>query len=445
MSRRLWSTWLFVLCCLVSNVALASSFEVFGVHPEAMAEVSSRVAYAEDGAASFYNPGGLALGRDNRLELSVARNWSYLDANKVRRELSDPYSGTMTLAVGVPLEGPLHERLRFGIAMHALSSTLMRLRPQRQTTPFFPYYDNRTQRLVLMPTLAARITDRIGIGLGANVLAGVQGPVDVREGQSRAMESHIVEEATALLRVVAGIRWDLSDRLQLGLAYRQRFGVPLTITTEADIGGVPLVVDVSSAEALFDPATVVVGGRVFIGDRLSIELDLGYHRWSTWQGPLLFVDTTVSALAIASKPPRDVFRDTFSAKGASTWDVFHSATAALRLHVGAGMETSMIDRAVQQGRSNYLDGMKILLGLGVSASFFKVLGNDLRISAGVQTQHVSTYEQDKVVCSAQPCPPSTVVGPDALNPSVGIDNPGYPTLRGGGQVMVGSLGIGVSY
>jgi hypothetical protein len=113
------------------------------------------------------------------------------------------------------------------------------------------------------------------------------------------------------------------------------------------------------------------------------------------------------------------------------------------LHVGAGYETSMLDDTIRQGRTNLVDGTKVILGAGVSVRFAEAVGRGLRVGLGVQLHHVGQFRQDKVACTQVPCPAGTVVGPDTAYPSADIDDPGYPTLAGGGQVLAGAVGVGV--
>jgi hypothetical protein len=341
------------------------------------------------------------------------------------------------------LEGALRDRIRVGVAVHALPDRLMRLKIRSQSTPFFPYYDNRTQRFAIIPALAVRLAQGLGVGVGVNALTGVQGPLDVREGQSSTLETRIAQEAGTVARWIVGVRIDPTERLQLGATFRQSFGVPLTVSTTADVAGVPLAVDVSTAEALFDPTTLVVGARLEPFDRWSVGIDATYQRWSAWDGPLLSVDTTVSALSLESKPPKDLFRDTYGTRAALAWQAIRSPSSELTLHFAGGYETSMLDGSAQQGRTNFVDGPKVILGTGLSARFPGAVGQALRLGAGLQVHRVAEFEQDKVVCTQLPCPATTVVGPDTARPSEGIDNPGYPSLSGGGVVFAASIGVGV--
>ncbi len=441
---RLLSFWSgLALVVSVSGVARASGFDVFGVHPEGMAEASARTAAAEDGSASFYNPGGLSLGEGYRVDLSASGVVSMLDAQGERVGIDDPFGGTLTVAADVPFEGPLEDRVRVGVAVFGLADRMMRVRMRSPSTPFFPYYDNRTQRLVVIPALSARVATGVGVGVAVNALAGVQGPIDVREGQSRTLESRVVQEAGTVARFIVGVRVDPSDALRIGMAYRQSFGVPLSIATTADVAGVPLSVDVAAAEALFDPATLVLGARYAASDAVAVEVDVAYHRWSAWEGPLLGIDTTVSALSLSSKPSERMFRDSVSVRGGAAWTVDRDVAHETTLHLGAGYETSMIDGTVLQGRTNFVDGSKVILGVGGSVRFAEAVGRGLRVGLGVQVHHVAQFRQDKVACTQVPCPEGTVVGPDTAYPSADISDPGYPTLEAGGQVVAGAVGVGV--
>jgi len=122
----------------------------------------------------------------------------------------------------------------------------------------------------------------------------------------------------------------------------------------------------------------------------------------------------------------------------------------LTFHAGAGFEPTML-KSVQQGRSNLVDGDKVLFGFGGTLSARNLGGprggppllRALRFGAGLSTQVVLPYAQDKRVCASTPCPPGTVVGPDPKNPGEGIDNPGFPRLTGQGTFLSLSFGLGV--
>ncbi len=426
-----------------SKRARASAWDVFGFGPEGIASVSARSATATDGSATFYNPAGLGFGRGLRLELSGLAAMPLLHAQGSNQTLQDPVGGCAAIDADVPLEGPLSDRVRVGLGLYALPSKLMRIELRKGTDPFFPYYDNRTQRLAAIPALAVRPASWLGLGVGANVLGGVSGPVDVREGQSRGLETLIEQDVNTVVSWVAGVRVDPLQQLHVALTYRQAFGVPFHVTTTANVAGVPLMVDVNASQALYDPASLVLGTAAEPTARLRLEVNASWQRWSVWQGPLLGIDTTVSALSLSSHLPQGLFRDTWSVRGAGRWWVSRNANGEVGLLAGLGYETSMLVPSAQQGGTNFVDGAKVLVGGGATARFPGLVGRAFLASIGAQLQRVSSYAQAKRACTSVPCAAGTVVGPDTDHPSEGIGNPGYPTLSGGGAVFVLSAGLGV--
>lgn len=427
---------------LGARTAAAGPFEVWGFGPAGLADANARAARATDGTASFYNPGGLALGTGYHLEVGGLYGQSALVAQGRTLSLEEPFGGTLALDGDVPLEGPLDGRLRFGLGTYALPTSLMRLVVHGASDPFYPYYDGRTQRMVVMPALAAKLARGLGVGIGANVLAGVSGPSYVAPGQSRALESRIDEEVTTVVALDAGVRFDPTDRVRLALVYRQRFAVPNRISSVAIVGGVPLDVEVSQAEGLFDPATIVLGASFDATPRLTLEADASYLRWSSWKGPLMDVTATLPGVFIPSPPQKSLWKDTYTVRAAGSYTLPLSSSVDLVVRTGGGYEPTMMKRD-QQARTNLLDGDKILLGAGGTLVVRRDEGKALRFSVGGQTQLVSAFSQSKRVCAAEPCPPDTIAGDDATNPSANVRNPGYPTLSGHGAVWAVAASMGV--
>ena len=437
---------LYAACTVAwQSSAKASAWDVYGFGPDGIAAVSARAASATDGTASYYNPGGLAFSEGSRVALSAAGVASALEIQGKRQAIADPVGLCASIDTDVPLQGPLAQRLRVGLGLHALPTSLMRLQLHRSTMPFFPYYDARTQRLTAIPAVSFQPIEGLGIGLGANVLAKVSGPIDVREGQSRALETILEQNAGTVVSWIAGIRFDPHRRLHFGLVYRQAFGVPFRVTTTANVAGIPLVVEVSAAQALYDPASLVFGAAVAPTDRLHFEVDGAWHRWSAWKGPLMSVDTTVSALSLSSKSPLGLFQDSVGVRASGTWWLERTLSRETAVIGGLGYETSMLDPNARQGRTNFVDGAKTSFGAGLSVLFPALVGRGLRLSLGGQAQHLAQFSQAKQACTSVPCPAGTVVGPDTEHPDQGIDNAGYPALAGGGTLLVVSGGAEVAW
>ena len=439
--RRLSAALIAAGVWLAGPAARASAFDVHGFGPAGVAEVNARAARADDGTAAFYNPGGLGKGSGYRVEITGTGGISALSAQGKGLPLESPFGFALALDATIPLGEPVGDRIRFGFGGYFLPSSALRLIARPADEPLFPYFDNRTQRLVLMPALAVRITGALAVGAALNVLGGVIGSADVQPGASGAAEPRIQVEASTRAAVNAGIRFDAAPGVRLGLTYRQRFSVPARVATTASIGGVPLDVDIEIREALFDPDTVVLGSSFDLG-RATFELDAAYSAWSSYEGPFVIVHAELPGVRIGSDPVPELFRDTVSVRGAATYRIDVGRGAELTARAGLGFEPSMMTNA-QQGRTNLVDGDKFLFGIGASLELREILPKTVRVGIGANGQVVAAFEQDKRACTGQPCPINSVAGPDAADPGAGISNPGYPTLRAGGSLWSLSLGIGV--
>lgn len=432
-----------MLFFLAPRQTRASAFDVQGIGPEGVAEVGARSASAEDGAAAFSNPGSLAFGRTTALSIAPTLSLSALRAQNEPLPFADPFGVTLAASATIPLEGPLANRIRIGFSGYFLPTTALRLLARAPEQPFYPYFDNRTQRLVAVPALGIRLTKWLGIGFGANILAGVRGPAKLEQGASGAPEPRIDIAANTVISTIVGMRIDPTERVHLALVFRQAFGIPLNIDTTATIGGIPLATNLQTRRAMFDPLTLVFASRIDLG-KASLEADVSYAQWSAWEGPYLSVQSTLPGVNLVSRIPTGLFRDTLSVRIGSNYTFTTSAKTNLVLRAGVAAEPTILSGKIQ-GRTNLVDGDKLTIGLGATFLVKNWHKKTLRFGLGGNGQFVSEFQQDKRTCQALPCPESAVVGPEAADPSAGITNPGYPRLTASGAFFTLSLGVGVDF
>jgi hypothetical protein len=426
---------------LGASRAAASAFDVQGFAPAGVAEVNARAARADDGTAAFYNPGGLGLGKGVRVEIAPAIGVSRLSAQGEALPLTDPFGISLAFDATLPFEGVLKDRIRIGFGGHIPTAGALHLTAHASDQPFFPYYDNRTQRLVVIPALAVRLLDRLSVGVGLNVLGGVSGPASVQVGASGAPEPRIALTAATAVAVNAGVRFDPTEQVHLALAVRQRFAAPATVDSTAVIAGVPLAVSVATESALFDPTTIVAAASFEIG-RATAEVDASYAVWSAYDGPWVSVKATLPGVNAASFLPAHLARDTVSLRAAGTYRASVTPCSDLTLRLGAGFEPSML-KSTRQGITNLVDGDKLTGGLGATLTWHTVLNATFRFGLGANLTRVFPYNQDKTVCTAAPCPIDTVGGPDPAHPMQNVSNPGFPHLNGQGAFISVAGGIGV--
>lgn len=421
----------------------ASAFDVQGIGPESIAEVGARTASAQDGSAAFLNPGSLAFGKGASVAVAPTLALSTLQAQDKPLAVEDPFGITFTAAATIPFEGPLARRVRIGFSGYFLPSAALRLLARTPEQPFYPYYDNRTQRLVAIPTLSIRLAKWLGVGASANVLAGVTGPAKLERGATGSPEPRIDIAARTILAGIFGVRVDPSERVHLALVVRQSFGIPLNIDTTADIGGIPLATNLQTRQTMFDPLTVVLASQMRFG-KAAIEGNVSYARWSAWEGPYMSVQSTLPGVNLVSRLPSHLFRDTMSFRVGSNYTIHASSNTNVILRGGLAFETTMLNGTLQ-GRTNLVDGNKFTVGAGATFVVRDWIGKALHLGVGANSQFVSAFHQEKRLCSSVPCAENTVVGPDANNPRADITNPGYPQLQAKGAWLTLALGIGVDF
>jgi long-subunit fatty acid transport protein len=274
------------------------------------------------------------------------------------------------------------------------------------------------------------------------VLAGLHGPAEVREGASPGLETRVDQEATTVLRALAGAR-ARAGAWRFGAVYRGKFASSNGLRTTSTVGGVPLVVAIDLKEAFFAPETWSAGASWAPGDGLELEIDAAWLRWSQWRGPVMTIDAVLPGVTIRSRPDAELWRDTWTVRGAGSLRFDLGSAARLAVSAGAGYEPS-IQKPLQQGETNQVDGDKLIVGLGARLELPSLVSMPLSIGVGAQGQTVGAYRQDKEVCTVpKACSDEQVFGPEGEDPSAGVTNPGYPTLEGSGSVWALALGVQV--
>jgi hypothetical protein len=314
--------------------------------------------------------------------------------------------------------------------------------------PFFPYYDNRSQRLIVLPALAVRIGRGLSAGLAVNYLAGLGGYVQASEGATRAIEPRVDEAIFATFQLNAGLQWHSPrDRLAFGATFRQAFSVPFTTVTANRVAGQPLDLSVD-AEGLFNPHQLVLGAAARPTPWLLLSADATWSMWSLWRGPYVTVKSELPIAGSLDAPvPKLHYLDTIALRlgGEATRALSPSVTG--RLRAGYGFETSPIPD--QPGVTNLIDAPKHFVSLGAGL----VVESRVRVRIDVHGQLHLLHSRTLTKVVAPPgtrSDPATALRdevPDDPNrpetQGVQISNPGYPAITGGGFVWSAGLSLTV--
>lgn len=412
--------------------------DVFGWTPEVVAHAGAGVGDVDTMAAAFVNPAGHAFSARGMRGLSAAVVGSRLEARGERVRIADPwatYGGFVTRPRG---GGWLARHLTVALGTHLVSGTVARVSTGYADAPAFPYYQNRTQRLVLLPSVALRLHETLAVGVSANFFAGLRGPADARDAAGREVEATVTQEVYARLAVIAGVRFAPSAQWSFGLAYRQRFSVPYAVATTVNVGGNALAVSVE-AEGLYTPDEVVLGAR-FATARTRWLLDVAWARWSAWRGPFVQVRARLPGLDASPATPDAGLRDTVAVRLGGTVRLDYLRRRAVELRAGLGFETAMVGD--QPGRTNLFDGERVVVGLGAGVELPRFWDLDVRLNLAGQLHHLVSRTYTKRVASPAEAArdPGALADEDAATPGVQTTNPGYPSITGGGQAWTVTFG-----
>jgi hypothetical protein len=428
----------------IAMPAAASPIEVFGFGARHAARAGAGTAVADDFAALHYNPAGLALGHGARLTLGGQGAVSNLSIDDRRQSFADAAGVVAGVTLPAPLGGPLADRAYLGLGLYLLPRTIAQIRARSPDEPFYPWYDNRLQRVVVLSGLGVRITDDVTIGVAVNFLAGMTGGIQAREGATRALEARVDEKVPAVARINAGATWQVLPVLRLGLSFRERFEVPFATAAEVEVAGEPIDLDLS-ASGQFTPTQVSAGVAWEPGPAMA-TVDVTWANWSAYPGPFVTVRSALPLVGpLAAELPVVPYKDTVSVRVAG------ETTGRFVARAGYGFETSPIP-GQQTGVTNLLDGPKHTVGVGAGVRFPDALaGKDVRIDAFLQAQIVGNRSMDKQIWDGQgEYDPFTRLRDEVIDDPTApatagaqISNPGYPGIESGGQVFAGGLTVEV--
>lgn len=419
------------LAVLAATVpAHANPIDVFGLTSQRAGQANTGVAAADDASALYYDPAGLVASPGGELVVGTLGAYSHLGINDGHAKLTDPYGFQLAVRAPLPLGGALADVFAVGLGVHLLPEYVARVVAPAPDEPFYPYYGDRLSRIVVLPGAAVRLGNGFSIGGAVNVLAGMTGSIRAGDGSGSELDTRIDERFTSIARAIAGVQWQLSSSLRVGAVYRQRFEIPIAVTTRTTVGGEPMHVDLR-ASGQFSPHQVAAGIS-WSAESLAASLDIGWAKWSDYPGPFVRVASQLPGVGtVPGQMPAVPFENTISVRTG----IESSADAGLVYRGGYGLETSPVPRD-QRGVTNLLDGTKHTVAFGGGYVWKR-----LRLDAHVQVQLVATRRSAKEVYDGTGTydPYTSVLDEDAAAAGTQSSNPGYPSIKSGGEVFSAGL------
>ncbi|MEZ4266273.1 MAG: outer membrane protein transport protein [Myxococcota bacterium] len=397
--------------------ASASTVDLFGYGARGIAMSGAALSSTSGHASVYYNPAGLALERRPSFALGLQEGYFRLDANGSRHEARRAPALLLGLAMPLPLRGWIDRRIALGMGLVIPQNSVLIADLRRPGDTDFVVLANRAQTVSIQTALAFRPHDRLSLGIGVLTLAGLKGGVEVAPGQGGRLGSSVRDVVIASYSLVVGMQAQPTDWLALALTWRAESRADFDFPVTADLGDtVPLPVPTLDIRgtAQFDPAQLAIELALRPRPWLLVAANVATKRWSTFRNPIVYTAVPEDY----PDQPVPAFRDTV------VWRLGLEAKAKvgaweLLPRLGVAWEPSPVPE--QTGLHNYLDNDRAILGAGVGVRW-----RGLRLDVAAQW-HVLRERTDTK-------DPALVDDPQS--------NPGFPSIRHGGDVVLWALELG---
>lgn len=340
------------------------------------------------GATSmFYNPGALAMMQTKTdFALGVSGIISRISFQKFESDHIAETDNSMSTPFYFYGAGKINEKWSVGLAVYT---------PYGSSSKWEDNWAGRLliqnislQAIYFQPTVAYKISDKLGIGAG---LVYATGKVELQKGLNYGADSYVkLEGSTSNIGFNAGLYYNASEKLSLGLNYRSE--IMMEITGGDATFNVPIAVGANiPKENKFDaalpmPANLDFGVSYQATEKLLLSAEINYVMWSTYK-ELEFKFEEKGEL-LNSKNQRD-YKDTFIPRiGAE-----YVYSDLLTFRIGGYYDPSPTNEKYFTPETVSLNNLAFTLGLSITPS--EKLSIDLSYLQINGLQATKTYEPDQ--------------------------------------------------
>ena len=278
-----------------ASAASANGFQVNLGGQKNIGMGSVGVGLSLDQAAMFYNPGALAMVRENGVQIGVNGAIAHVafrsaDGGPQRNLQNQPIVTPFNIYASF---GPKDAKYKFGVAVYT---------PYGSTLKYAAGWEGRyalteitLQSVYVQPTASYAITPTLSVGAGLTILA--YGNVNLqRDAPLPTGDAHLTLDGKTKTQFGynAGIFFKPSDKLSVGVSYRSKIsakvedgdltisGLPAAGTPSAGLINPRFTANKFSA-TLPLPAVASIGVGLMPTKKLTIGLDAALTFWSTYR------------------------------------------------------------------------------------------------------------------------------------------------------------------
>jgi long-chain fatty acid transport protein len=365
----------------------AGPCQAFGLGGRGIAMGGAVAASSADYAAMFYNPAGLAFAEGPTLGMGFVYGAPDLRINGEEQDV-DPIRA-FQVGGSLPLGSSKYlGRITLAAAAHIPTSTAIMTGAADPVEPHFVLYSIDPQRTAIYLGGAVRILPNLSIGGGVSMLAGAEFKMNL----SLLSSTFFTHQSPSkyIFDPIFGLKFKPTKSLALAAVYRDDKTASLEPELRIFVGETQVLPTVTILNLYnYEPREVVVAAMYSFKDRLTVELDVTWMDYSSYQVSTPRyefeedVPDWVKTLMSMHNFPEPEFRDTFVPRLGSEFIVNRYFT----LRGGYYYQASPVPD--QRGITNYADADKHVLSLGGGVKAFlppKILKKPIHIDFVFQAQ-----------------------------------------------------------
>lgn len=295
------------LTTLIPSAALASLPDLISLGPRSAAMAGTGIAMADDWEATYQNPAGLSSSQ-KKLSLGFIYGGFRLRIDDQPHPLSNPAGVQIGASVPLPLGGILRDRIGIGLGLYLPAGVVNRVSVPYPEVPRAVLLDSRTEVVSVLVGMGIRLPLGLRIGGGVLALAALVGDIFIRPDGTGRITTISEEQLTVDYAPILGIRWSPpSERIQLGLTFRGASRSSYLLRLHTELGdaiplGLPLISFAGIAQ--YDPLQLGAEAAIRISSSLQLVAQLAWKNWSDYRYPI------EPATADSPKLPEPGFHDT---------------------------------------------------------------------------------------------------------------------------------------
>jgi long-chain fatty acid transport protein len=387
---------------LLAATASANPLDVFGAGPRAISMSGAFTGVADDGAAAYYNPAGLAQIARFQFEGGYLYAQPNLRLNGQDNGV-DPNKGTYFAFVSS--QKILDHRLTVGVNLFFPDQHVLRFLMLPNTNPRFSLYYNDNHALSAYVCGGLEVLRWLYLGAGINYIGGNKGGVDFEISEKDPSRGSLKSRIGNVITPVGGLMFLPHRTVRIGATYRHPTDVELYLPnrivipaiTIFDSNPIPIIEKtvltlLTTAYSHFSPRQVALGASWRITDRVMVAADLTWMQWSEMRNPTPYTTLKLEggfAKLFPSTPtyavPDPNLHDTFVTALGAEGVPLTTAHVDLRVRLGYAYRPTPVPP--QGGEMNFVDSDAHIVSAGLGLDLkglLKIVDRPLSLDAFFQ-------------------------------------------------------------